>query len=261
LSGGWLVNSDRRKRRDNPLTLTDRQVMELIRKIEQAKRYTRLGGDADRFLRLRDKSLIAQSWIFFKRANENLRTRLSNVHYDNRELLITFHIQKRRRRRKVCPECGVQNATRANYCRKCGRNLGDVEVSVLGEELTVTKRKSIKYTFCRHVTVWVETLRNELGRGGEDYLYAPYNNFAEDFLFDRHLTVQRVNQILQRLDPTLTSHMFRYGASEKLLSLGYTPSELKDIGDWSTTRMPELYAERKGLTIPQRKFATDTRTI
>jgi hypothetical protein len=34
--------------------------------------------------------------------------------------------------------------------------------------------------------------------------------------------------ILQRLDPTLTSHMFRRGASKKYLILGYTPYDPKE---------------------------------
>jgi len=64
---------------------------------------------------------------------------------------------------------------------------------------------------------------------------------------------------MQKLDPTLSTHMFRYGMSEKYLTLGYSPYELKEIGDWSDIKMPQLYAERKGLTRSQKRFSEDGR--
>jgi hypothetical protein len=106
---------------------------------------------------------------------------------------------------------------------------------------------------------WVEALK-ALGCEREGYVFPPFKYFAKSFHFERHLTVQRFNQILQRLDSTLTSHMFRYGSAEKFLRLDYTPYDLKEIGDWSSTHMPETYARRLGLTRSQTKFMKDTRT-
>ena len=59
------------------------------------------------------------------------------------------------------------------------------------------------------------------------------------------------------MDETLTSAMFRYGHTEVLLRKGYRPTDLKEIGDWDSSRMPEVYAERKGLTVSQERFADD----
>ena len=72
-----------------------------------------------------------------------------------------------------------------------------------------------------------------------------------------HLSVQRLDQILQRLDPTMSSCMFRYGHSEQLFYSGYSEYDLKDIGDWESTRMPEIYAKRRGITPPSDRFAKD----
>jgi hypothetical protein len=72
------------------------------------------------------------------------------------------------------------------------------------------------------------------------------------------MTVERLNQILQNLDPTLTSCHFRYAGAENNLRRGYTPSDLKEIGDWSSAKQPESYAERKGLTPTQKRFSEDT---
>lgn len=257
---GWLKNKERKLRRESPMTLTDEQVMNLIQKIDSAENYTKLGRESDRLIRMRDKSLIAQSWIFFKRANENLRTRLRDVYYDERELMITFRISKKKKRYKVCTVCGDKNALKANFCKKCGGSLETVEPSEKGKALVVTKRKSMEYPFCKYVVEWVGELRR-MGVPLDAYIYPPYKTVVGGFVFSQHITVDRFNQILQRLDYTLSSHMFRYGASEKYLMLGYTTYDLKEIGDWASIKMPELYAERKGLTKSQKRFADDTRMI
>jgi integrase len=132
-------------------------------------------------------------------------------------------------------------------------------VRVEGGETVVTKRKSLQYPFCKYVVEWREEAL-KLSPPEDAYLFPPYKTVA-GFIWKSHLTVQRLDQILQRLDPTLTSHMFRYGHSEKLLQLGYTPYEVKEIGDWASTRMPEVYAERKGLTKSQKQYAEDVRMI
>lgn len=257
---GWLVNPKRRERRERALTLTDSQVMELLNKIDELQRYTKLNPDQDRLIRIRDKALIALAWIFFKRGNEILKVKLGDVYYDDKELNVTFHISKKAKTFKVCPSCNEINAKRAVYCKKCGANLKTVELKKEKGETVVVKRKSLQYPFCRYVIEWVEEAKKNNCKP-DDYLFAPFNFQAQSFLWGKKLTIQRFDQILQRLDPTLTSHMFRYGATEKFLRLGYTPYDLKEIGDWSTSIMPETYAKRKGLTLSQKKFAEDTRVI
>jgi len=65
------------------------------------------------------------------------------------------------------------------------------------------------------------------------------------------------NQILQKLDLSLTSHMFRYGAAERLYIKGYDTKTIMDIGDWTSPTMPLLYAKRKGISPAQRRFSKD----
>ena len=258
---GWLKNRGRLERRNRPKTLTDAQVMELIRKIDDMEQYTKLRKPFDNLIRLRDKALISLSWIFFKRASETLRTKLKDVYVDNEQLEVTFSINKKSKRAKTCPSCDEKNSTKSTYCRLCGCNIEYVElIKKEAESFIVTKRKSIEYPFCRHFIEWINTLK-ELGCKGEHYIFPPFVYLKKTFRFSRHITLQRFDQILQRLDITLTSHMFRYGHSEKLFRLGYTPFEVKEVGDWQSSRMPEIYAKRKGFTVSQRKFAEDTRMV
>jgi len=264
VKSGWLTNPTRRARREQAFTLTDTDVEELINRIDLIERYAKTERRYERLLRMRDKALIAMAWTFFKRANEILRLKLKDVYWDDRYLYVTFRISKKGRRRKICPGCGHENGVRARRCSRCGYPLTDVEpVKTRRSEAVVTKRKTLGYPFCRYIVDWVKALKR-LGADSDSWLFPRFNAREETFELKEGkmgLSVKRFNQILQRLDPTLTSHMFRYGAAEKLLRLGYTPFELAEIGDWSSSMMPETYARRKGLTPTLQRFGEDTRMV
>ena len=258
---GWLKNPARKERRDQPYTLTDSHVMELLKKIEEMPKYTKRGGNYEKLLRIRDSALIALTWIFFKRGGEVLRTRLRDIYYNERELSITFRIEKKARRIKICPKCREKNSFKASFCKKCGEPIANVKVTLIGQKsFVVTKHMTMRNPFCKYVVKWLETAK-KLGCPQDGFIFAPYHFQSGSFLWKTPITIQRFDQILQALDPTLTSCMFRYGGSEKYLRLGYTVFELMEIGDWSTSRMPEIYAKRKGLTASQKKFSEDTRMI
>lgn len=258
---GWLKNKDRLERRNRPKTLTDGQVTELINRIDEMEHYTKLRQPFDELIRVRDKALISLSWTFFKRGSENLRVKIKDVYFDQTQLEVTFTISKKGKLVKTCPVCTERNSGRSLYCKMCGNNIRHVQViRETAQFFIVTKRKSMEYPFCQTFVQWMTVLK-ELECKEEHYVFPPFIYLEQRFDFDRHLTVQRFDQILQKLDYTLTSHMFRYGHSEKLFRLGYTPFEVKEVGDWQSSRMPEVYAKRKGFTVSQRKFAEDTRMI
>jgi len=104
---GWLANPERKARRDRSLGFTDRDAENLITKVDMIPEYISpiLGKALDRLIRLRDKALIAITWIWFKRGGEVLGIKRKDVAVTDRELLVTFHIQKKQKRHKVCPKC------------------------------------------------------------------------------------------------------------------------------------------------------------
>lgn len=79
------------------------------------------------------------------------------------------------------------------------------------------------------------------------------------FFSEKHMSTQNLDAILQRLDPTITSSFFRYFATEKYLTLGYSERELMLVGDWSSIQMPSIYAKRAGLSQSERRFSEDSR--
>ncbi len=258
---GWLKNEQRLKRRDSAFTLTDKEALKLIQQINDSPAYTKCDTEADQLIRLRDKAIIALEQTWFKRGGEGLSLQVSDAGYTNKEVIITFTIEKKSKAHKICPSCKTKNAKSANYCKKCGIEIKQLTpIKVSQKPVKRTKSKNRKQIFMPYIVEWLQTIE-QLKIERESWLFPRYHYFSRTFLWSsqkyKHMTVERLDQILQNLDPTLTSCHFRYAGAENNLRKGYTPSDLKEIGDWSSSRQPESYAERKGLTPTQKKFSED----
>jgi len=224
---GWLKNKARKERKDRPGTFTDEDCGKLIRMIEEEPHYIseKLGVELNKLVRLRDKALISIAWIFFKRGGEVLKLKRKDINLTETEIFVTFTISKKQKRYKTCG--------------------------------------TLRHKFAEYVHEWVLNF-DELAPNGPEAWFFPalrihFSNGYFDLYSLKAMTIQNFNRILKRLDPTMTSSLFRYGGAEKYLLLGYSPRELKEIGDWSTSYMPEVYAERKGLTPTQQRWSEDTR--
>ncbi|MFA5455990.1 MAG: hypothetical protein WC272_11810 [Sulfurimonas sp.] len=258
---GWLKNKQRLKRRDRAFTLTDKEALELILQIEAIQNYTKCGEEANQIIKLRDQAIIALEQTWFKRGGEGLSLNFSDIGYDEKQVIVTFTIEKKSKAYKVCLSCNTKNAKAANFCKKCGIDLKQVEPTRISQKpVRRTKSKNRKYIFMPYLVTWIQKIE-ELKIPRDSWLFPRYHYFSRSFLWSaqkhKHMTVERLNQILQNLDPTLTSCLFRYAGAENNLRKGYTPSELKEIGDWASSRQPESYAERKGLTPTQKRFSED----
>ena len=266
---GWLANPQRKARQKKSLAFTDKDVEELIKKIETMPEYlsaTIKDRNFDRLLRLRDKAIISTGWIWFKRANEILSVKRKDVSLTDSQILVTFNIQKKSKRFKICPICETKSGYKAKFCRECKADLKDVNIQGEKEEFIVTKRKTLRNKFAQHIVNWLiefDSMTEEIDENSEAWIFPSlqivFNSAYFKLFSKRNMTVQNLDAILQRLDFTITSSFFRYFATEKYLTLGYTREELKQIGDWSSSKMPEIYAERKGITPAQRRWSEDVR--
>jgi len=265
---GWLTNPQRKERQQKSLAFTDKDVLGLITRIDQISEYCKktLGERTDRLLRLRDKAIVSTLWIWFKRGHEVLSIKRKDIVLTENQILVTFHIQKKSKRFKVCPLCDTKSGFRAKFCRECKAELESVEIQGEKVEFIVTKRKTLKNKFVKHIIKWIiefDRLTKGLRDSEEAWFYPAlkvvFSSAYFKFFSERPMTVQNLDMILQRLDSTITSSFFRYFATEKYLSLGYLPHELKEVGDWSSSKMPEVYAERMGLTPALRKWSEDSR--
>ena len=154
--------------------------------------------------------------------------------------------------KKILNHLNIKGKTLVLFLASSGARIGET-----------MQLKILDFDFCRFLVDWYKVMRDQLNADLDSWLFPRYHNFSGKFLLHskKSLTIQWYDKMLQRLDPTMTSAMFRYGGAEKYLNLGYTPREVKEMGDWSNSQMPERYAERKGLTRAQREFADDVRVI
>jgi len=212
---GWLANPKRKARRDRSLGFSDRDAENLIRKIDEIPRYVSvsLGKRLDRLMRLRDKALIATAWIWFKRAGEVLGIQRKDVSLTNREILVTFHIQKKQKRFKVCPECQTKNGYKSKFCRECKADLQSILVKLEGEPFIVTKRKILQHKFTRHIVRWLDEF-DELTEDKEAWFFPAlrvvFTSAYFNFKSKKPMTVQNFDRILKRLDPNMTPAQRRW---------------------------------------------------
>ena len=265
---GWLQNPARKERHQKSLAFTDKDVQKLLDKISSMPEYVSptLGPEIDGILRLRDKAIISTLWIWFKRGHEVLSVRRKDVVLTEKQILITFSVQKKSKRFKVCPLCNTKSGYKSKFCRECKSSLQDVEVQGEKGDFIRTKRKTMKNRFVQYIINWLtefDKLTEKISDSEEGWFFPAlkvvFHSGYLKFFSEKCMTIQNLNFILQRLDPTVTSSFFRYFAVEKYLSLGYLPHELKALGDWSSSKMPEIYAERMGLTPTLRKWSEDVR--
>jgi integrase len=278
---GWLTNTARRERRDRPNTLTDQDIRGYIQKIKDDPDYCKLDSPADRFLKTRDCALIALNWIFFKRAGEVLSLKLGDITLveHGKYLSATFSIQKKREYILLCSYCSSENKGRNRKdrdevwrrCANCGESLEGSKRKTKPAKEVVTKRKRAQHEFCKVVWDWIghagmlSSVPNDFKFDPDAWLFPRMKNDGSfDWHSKKHLARWSYDRILQRIDPTMTSSMFRYGRTESLLSAKdrrgrqlYSIRDLVELGDWSGAQMPETYAKRKGLSDSQARFQDD----
>lgn len=272
---GWLTNPERRERRNRQFTLTLEDIEELLQKIQSAEKYTLLDPDTDQMFRCRDQAMIALAWIFFKRGGEDLRLRLRDVSIKDARLSVSFNVEKKRKYFLVCSVCGYENRRRSRvdgmgnlvYCSKCRTDLRNAIRITKSEKYVATLRKTVRYSLVKYVTQWIRIASMANGEDRDAWLFPSFKFFGREFLWkaDNPMTIQNFDHLLQRLDPSLSSCMFRYGRTEVLADARdkkgrhiYSMRDLQQIGNWESEAMPSRYAERKGLTESQIRFEEDS---
>jgi len=179
---------------------------------------------------------------------------------------VTFVISKTQKLAKFCPVCDRikgKNKKNASFCNNCATDLTGIEPELVGKPKKSTKWKTLQYRFAKYIVDWLQKFDEICPNGAEAWLFPPLSVSFEStsfrFFSEKPMTVRNYNYLLQKLDKTMTSSLFRYGGAERHLRLGYTPEELKELGDWSTIEMPMRYAKEIGLTREQKKFGDDLR--
>ena len=158
-------------------------------KIDSLSEYCKktLGERTDHLLRLRDKAIVSTLWIWFKRGHEVLSVKRKDVVLTENQILVTFHIQKKSKRFKICPSCNTKSGFKSKFCRECKTDLQEVKVQGEKDEFVVTKRKTIKNKFVRHIVNWIiefDKLTEDISDIEEGWFYPPFRVRIPSSYFD-----------------------------------------------------------------------------
>jgi site-specific recombinase XerD len=73
----------------------------------------------DEFFRLRALAILCLLRLTGKRREEIARVHLDFVKVENGFLSVTFELEKKKRRKRTCPECRTVNSKSSLFCKKC----------------------------------------------------------------------------------------------------------------------------------------------
>ncbi|MGQ9468410.1 MAG: hypothetical protein ACUVTD_01060 [Nitrososphaerales archaeon] len=251
--------------KDSPEVMSDEFVAKLCDAVLKIK-LNKIREPYNEWLRRRNSAIISTFYLFPKRSDEVLSLKIEDVWFEgegiDRRLMIRYLIQKRSKRLKVCPSCGLKQAINSNYCRNCATALDDTHIKKVksAEPERVTKPKFlyvkdklgnlVMNPFVINLYNWIEFRKTFVK---DCYLFPPLKviplNKEPHFDIYSKMTTVQLQQIMRAINPAFTSYTFRYHRSKwELIQTRGDINALKKSGDWSSLSSVEHYIKSLGLT-------------
>jgi integrase len=161
------------------------------------------------FFRLRALAILCLLRLTGKRREEIARVQFDFVEIENNFLNITFELEKKKRRKKLCANCGVVNSKASLFCKKCGSNISDIEAKSNKKPDLSTKSIPLTDPLAEHILKYFDNLRNQMK---EPKFLFPSGRmvFGNYFLIqDQHLTGRQIFNIVRSVSASIWPHLFR----------------------------------------------------
>jgi ribosomal protein L40E len=163
----------------------------------------------DEFFRLRALAVLCLLRLTGKRREEIAKVQLDFVTLENGFLTITFELEKKKRRKKICDDCGAVNSKASSFCKKCGSNISKIEPRSNKKPDLSTKSIPLTDPLTQPISKYVNYLRNETM--DPKFLF-PRGKiiFGNYFLLQKqHLTGRQIFNIVRSISETIWPHLFR----------------------------------------------------
>jgi ribosomal protein L40E len=187
---------------------------------------------------------------------------LEDVIFDKDKASFVFSIEKKAKRRKVCPKCNTKQSLKANFCKECGTALSDENIKVFKPSYPTRVVKGKRYfaenefggqefnTLLSYIKTWYDE-RKKLNENG--YLFCPLINkkgLPLQFNFSNYLSPLQCWKTLKNINSVLAPHLFRYARIKFLLKIKHGNVRLVQRAmDFSSPAPIESYARSLGLSI------------
>ena len=167
------------------------------------------GTIKDEYMRLRAKAVLCVLRLCGKRRGEVARVELGDVKVENNFLHITFTLEKKRKRFKICPACQTRNMAKAQFCVKCGVGLTDVQVQRSNKPFPSTKSIPRSDVLTGPIVEYVDYLKSR--QPDVKFLFPSARNVFGHYVIlpNKHLNGKSIFNIVRGLSENCWPHLFR----------------------------------------------------
>jgi len=187
--------------RENRQTVIDND--ELDKALDKA------GAIDDKYFRLRALALISLLRLSGKRRTEISWIPLENFTVEGDLLNVAFTQEKKKRRHKKCPGCGLKNPVASSFCKNCGLVISQVQVSFTSKLAKSSKAFSLLDPLTQNILKYYEYLRS-MSPLPKYWLPSGKCVFGNYFVIpDKHLSDRALFNIVRDSSETILPHLFR----------------------------------------------------
>jgi hypothetical protein len=161
------------------------------------------------YFRLRALAVLSMLRLSGKRRTEISWIPLENFKVENDLLTVVFALEKKKRRRKKCPNCNTQNVSASLFCRNCGYNISAIPLAFTSRQAKAVKAFPLADPLTRNILEYLNYL-SRLSSVPKFWLPSGRCVFGNYVIVpDRHLSDREVFNIVRETSETLWPHLFR----------------------------------------------------
>ena len=163
----------------------------------------------DEFLRLRALAVLCLLRLTGKRREEIAKIPLDFVKMENGFLNVRFELEKKKRRKRICPNCRTVNSKASSFCKKCGSSIDEVEPRSNKKPDLSTKAIQLSDPLTEPIVEYADYLRKRTLL--PKFLFPSGINIFGNYILilDQHLTGRQIFNIVRSISETIWPHLFR----------------------------------------------------
>jgi integrase len=197
-----------KQRTERKTVVTDLEFQEMLKTAETMQ---------DKYMRLRAKAVLCILRLTGKRRGEVAALEFNDVKVENNFLHISFVLEKKRKRFKICPACETRNMSKALFCAKCGFNLENVAKQRKGRPTTSTKSIPLSDPLTGPIIEYMDYLKTR--EPSVKFLFPSARNVFGHYVIlpNKHLNGRHIFNIVRGLTTNCWPHLFRETAGSEIV--------------------------------------------
>jgi hypothetical protein len=203
------------------------------------------------YFRLRAIAVLSLLRLSGKRRTEIAWLPFENFSVEKDLLLVTFTLEKKKRRQKKCPGCSAKNSRISLFCKKCGLDISRTLITFSSKQAKALKAFPLEDPLVQNILKYLTHLLS-LNSVPKFWLPSGKSVFGNYFIIpDRHLSDREVFNIVRQTSDIIWPHLFRETVASDIVKQDNTI-----IAAFKVQKRLDLEDMRTGFNYLQR-FAKD----